>query len=228
MWTATKMAHQPFACDGCGLRFCDEHKIGDNLCLGCAMTGAELEAEEHAVFGPCTCRQTDADIFDPRGCESHDSESLWNVRLRALTAVQQYEQNQQERKTMGWLNGKDTTARASVLAPAPAAADSGGLVVPNRSNGSNPFAKAVKYAAKGRTALVGPAGSGKSFTMLMLARALAGPTGKIAAIDTEHGSLSKYADVFDFDVLELGSFTPESFITTLHAARRQPLRRLLL
>jgi hypothetical protein len=52
------------------------------------------------------------------------------------------------------------------------------------------------YAAKGRIALVGPAGSGKSYTSLLMARALAGPTGKIAAIDTERGSLSKYADVF--------------------------------
>ena len=37
----------------------------------------------------------------------------------------------------------------------------------------------------------------------MLARALAGPAGKIAAIDTEHGSLSKYADIFDFDYDDL-------------------------
>src|SRR4051812_13876400 len=68
------------------------------------------------------------------------------------------------------------------------------------------FRKAVKYAAKGRIALIGPAGSGKSYTSLLLARALAGPNGRIAAVDTEHGSLSKYADVFDFDVIELDSF----------------------
>jgi polynucleotide 5'-kinase involved in rRNA processing len=66
------------------------------------------------------------------------------------------------------------------------------------------FKKAIKYAAKGRVALVGPSGSGKSYSMVILAKALA-KGGKIAAIDTEHGSLSKYADVFDFDVLELDS-----------------------
>jgi energy-coupling factor transporter ATP-binding protein EcfA2 len=92
----------------------------------------------------------------------------------------------------------------------------------SNQNGStpafNPFAKAVKYNAKGRVALTGPAGSGKSFTALMLARALAGPNGKIAAIDTEHGSLSKYADLFDFDVLELDSFSPQTFVDALHAA----------
>jgi AAA domain len=83
---------------------------------------------------------------------------------------------------------------------------------------SNPFTKAVKYAAKGRVALVGPAGSGNSYTSLLLARALAGPHGKIAAIDTEHGSLSKYADLFDFEVIELDSFSPKTFIDSLHAA----------
>src|SRR5262249_26362772 len=70
----------------------------------------------------------------------------------------------------------------------------------------------------GRTALVGPPGSGKSFTALTLSRLLAGPSGRIAAVDTEHGSLSKYADLFDFDVIELGSYTPENFIAALTAA----------
>lgn len=80
------------------------------------------------------------------------------------------------------------------------------------------FKKAVKYEAKGRVALVGPAGSGKSFTMLTLARLLAGPTGKIAAIDTEHGSLSKYADMFEFDVVELASYSIDNFLEALRAA----------
>lgn len=80
------------------------------------------------------------------------------------------------------------------------------------------FKKAVKYEAKGRVALVGPAGSGKSWTGLTLARTLVGPEGKIAAIDTEHGSLSKYADQFDFDVMELSSFSPTSFLDALKSA----------
>lgn len=80
------------------------------------------------------------------------------------------------------------------------------------------FKKAVKKDARGRVALVGPAGSGKSFTMLKLARELAGPNGKIAAIDTEHGSLSKYADIFEFDVFELESYSPTNFMSALEAA----------
>jgi energy-coupling factor transporter ATP-binding protein EcfA2 len=82
------------------------------------------------------------------------------------------------------------------------------------------FAKAIKYESKGRVALVGPAGSGKSFTMLTLARLLAGPEGKIAAIDTEQGSLSKYADLFEFDVAPLKTFSPDSFMEALQAAEQ--------
>lgn len=89
------------------------------------------------------------------------------------------------------------------------------------------FQKAVKHAAKARVALIGPAGSGKSMTMLKLARALAGPAGRIAAIDSEHGSLSKYApssgaanntDTFDFDVNEYEETSAENFIAGLTAA----------
>jgi energy-coupling factor transporter ATP-binding protein EcfA2 len=80
------------------------------------------------------------------------------------------------------------------------------------------FKRAIKLDARGRVALVGPPGSGKSYTALKLARLLAGPNGKIAALDTEHGSLSKYADAFDFDVIELDSFTPDQFLGALDAA----------
>ena len=80
------------------------------------------------------------------------------------------------------------------------------------------FKKAVKREARARVALIGVSGSGKSYTSLVLARLLAGPTGKIAAVDTEHGSLSKYADLFDFDVLELESYTPDNFTAALSAA----------
>jgi hypothetical protein len=80
------------------------------------------------------------------------------------------------------------------------------------------FKRAVKYDAKGRICLTGPAGSGKSMTMLKAARRLAGPNGRIACIDTEHGSLSKYADQFEFDVIELDSYSPENFLAALRAA----------
>jgi len=88
------------------------------------------------------------------------------------------------------------------------------------------FQKATKKQLKARIALLGPAGSGKSYTALRLAFALAGPEGKVAAIDTEHRSLSKYVGEapdkipWDFDVLELDSFSPENYIEGIRAAEQ--------
>ena len=67
------------------------------------------------------------------------------------------------------------------------------------------FHRAVKCGAKLRFAVCGPSGSGKTYTLLKLATELGAP---IALIDTEHGSASKYADIFEFDVLELDSYDP--------------------
>ena len=71
------------------------------------------------------------------------------------------------------------------------------------------FRKAVKYDAKLRFAVCGPSGSGKTYTLLKLATELGGP---VALIDTERGSASKYADLFEFDVLELASYDPARLI----------------
>ena len=63
------------------------------------------------------------------------------------------------------------------------------------------FHKALKTDARLRLALMGPSGAGKTLTALHLAQDL--DAGPIAFIDTERGSASKYADQFDFDVLEV-------------------------
>lgn len=77
------------------------------------------------------------------------------------------------------------------------------------------FQKAVKRKAKLRIGLVGPSGSGKTFTALRIARGLGG---RVAVIDTEHGSASLYADLFDFDVMELASFAPDTYVAAIQAA----------
>jgi hypothetical protein len=71
------------------------------------------------------------------------------------------------------------------------------------------FTKATKKQAKLRLALIGVAGSGKTYTALSIAKNLGS---RIAVIDTERGSASKYSDVFAFDVLELDSFSPERYV----------------
>jgi hypothetical protein len=62
------------------------------------------------------------------------------------------------------------------------------------------FQKATKQQAKLRMAIQGPSGGGKTRTGLEIARHL---SERIAVIDTEHGSASKYSNIVNFDVLEI-------------------------
>jgi hypothetical protein len=78
------------------------------------------------------------------------------------------------------------------------------------------FKRANKSEAKGRFALVGIAGGGKTYTALIIAEALGE---RIAVVDTEYGSASKYADRFTFDVINLQPpYEPERFIECIQAA----------
>lgn len=77
------------------------------------------------------------------------------------------------------------------------------------------FIKATKAQAKARIALIGPGGSGKSYTALIIAGILGN---KVAAIDTERGSLSKYSDKFNFDVSEFDSYNPANYIKAIEEA----------
>lgn len=89
------------------------------------------------------------------------------------------------------------------------------------------FMPATKEKAKARVALDGPAGAGKTFTALRLAVGLAGTDGRIALLDTEHGSASKYASrhvtdwrqgKFRFDTSAIASYDPRVLIEALDAA----------
>ncbi len=78
------------------------------------------------------------------------------------------------------------------------------------------FTKAQRKKAKLRLALTGPAGSGKTYGALLIAKGLGG---SVAVIDTEHGSASLYDNLVDFDVLELQApYSPERFIEAINAA----------
>ena len=111
--------------------------------------------------------------------------------------------------------GKETPRQESKTAPAKTRAVAQQGQTNLSAGAATTFKRAVKYEAKGRIALVGPVGSGKSLTMLTFARALGK---KIAAVDTEHGSLSKYADLFEFDVIEPSSYSVQSLIASIDAA----------
>jgi hypothetical protein len=68
-----------------------------------------------------------------------------------------------------------------------------------------------------RAALFGPSGAGKTYSALAIATALV-PEERIALIDTEHGSASKYADRFTFDTLALQAATIEHYAAAIDAA----------
>lgn len=82
----------------------------------------------------------------------------------------------------------------------------------------NPFKKATKKGAKLRLALMGPPGSGKTYSALKILTALAS---RVALIDTENGSASKYSDELSFDASDLeGSYHPQRYIDLIRAAEQ--------
>jgi hypothetical protein len=93
------------------------------------------------------------------------------------------------------------------------------------------FQPATRKKLKLRLALVGPTGSGKTYTALRIAMAIAKAQGglRVALADSEHRSASKYVgevdnddNEFQFDVVDLGSlqgrFSVENYRRVIHEA----------
>lgn len=78
------------------------------------------------------------------------------------------------------------------------------------------FKKAQRKQSKLRLAMYGVSGSGKTYSSLLLAKSLGS---KIALIDTEFGSANKYADIFDFDSLDLSQPTVQNVCKAIQLAR---------
>lgn len=80
------------------------------------------------------------------------------------------------------------------------------------------FEKAKKSKVKLRLGICGPAGSGKTYSALTIAKGIGGKT---ALIDTERGSASLYADKFDFDVALIEPpYTVEKYLEGLSMAAK--------
>jgi hypothetical protein len=107
-----------------------------------------------------------------------------------------------------------------MAAPQAAGVQAGSQTQHTQNQPSNPFRPATKQKAKARIALGGIGGSGKTMTMLKIASALVQPGERIAVVDTEYGSASKYAKDFEFDSLEKRSFDPRDLIKTVADATR--------
>lgn len=83
------------------------------------------------------------------------------------------------------------------------------------------FAPAKRQGVGLFVGVAGGTGSGKTFSALRLARGIAGPNGKIAAIDTEARRMSHYDRNFQFDVSDFKPpFRPERFAQAAEDAER--------
>ncbi len=82
---------------------------------------------------------------------------------------------------------------------------------------NNPFQPAVKHKSKLRLAITGAAGSGKTLSALRIA---SGIGGKIALIDTEAGSASKYAGRYgiQFDTIAMQNPNIDNIVKLLNLA----------
>lgn len=78
------------------------------------------------------------------------------------------------------------------------------------------FKRAERKKAKLRLAMCAPSGAGKTYSALLIAMGMGGRT---AMIDTEFGSGELYADLCEYDVLQLSPpYTPAKYIQAIKAA----------
>lgn len=96
--------------------------------------------------------------------------------------------------------------------------------------GNSMFQKAVKGKKPLRLVISGASGAGKSWTALDFCKWLESETGKrTAALDTEHGRLSLYADKFDFDVIEIEPpFNPKRLVQKIKEAEEAGYGQLIV
>jgi hypothetical protein len=88
--------------------------------------------------------------------------------------------------------------------------------------------RATKRRAKLRLGMSGPAGSGKTYSALLIAGGLGG---RIGMIDTEHGSGDLYADLLPegYDVLQLSPpYSPARYVEAIHALEDAGVQTIII
>ena len=86
-----------------------------------------------------------------------------------------------------------------------------------------------KKQAKIKLALQGCAGSGKTYSALLLAYGLCSDWSKIAVIDSENGSADLYASLGQYNVLPLqDNFTPETYTKTIEVCENAGMEVIII
>lgn len=89
--------------------------------------------------------------------------------------------------------------------------------------------KAERRKAKLRIGTSGPAGSGKTYSSLLLARGLASVWEKVLLIDSENGSGELYSDLGAYNVITLQApFAPEKYIEAVKAAEEAGMEVIVI
>jgi len=89
--------------------------------------------------------------------------------------------------------------------------------------------QAQRKQVKLRVGVSGPAGSGKTYSSLLLARGMASAWNKIAVIDTENGSGELYSHLGDYKTIDLKEpFTPERYIEAIRVCEKAGMEVIIL
>lgn len=89
--------------------------------------------------------------------------------------------------------------------------------------------KASRKKVKMRFALQGPAGSGKTYSALLIAYGLCGDWNKIVIIDTENQSADLYSHLGEYNVLALTApFTPEKYIEAIAFCEKTEIQVIII
>ena len=89
--------------------------------------------------------------------------------------------------------------------------------------------KSSKKQAKIKLALQGCAGSGKTYSALLLAYGLCGDWNKIAVIDSENGSADLYSNLGKYNVLPLqDNFTPEVYVEAINVCENAGMEVIII
>ena len=89
--------------------------------------------------------------------------------------------------------------------------------------------KSNRRQAKIKMALQGPAGSGKTYSSLLIAKGLLnGRFEKVAVIDSEKGSSDLYADLGNYNVLALDDYSPEKYIQAIELCEKEGMEVIII
>ncbi len=89
--------------------------------------------------------------------------------------------------------------------------------------------KAERKQAKIKMAIQGPAGSGKTYSSLLLAKGLCDSLERVCVIDTENGSSDLYDHLGQYYIIAISSpFTPEKYIQAIELAESSGMEVIII